>query len=273
MEEAYGRSFSSETCDPGQFFYADGSCKETCDSPLVSAPFTTFYKGCFVCALDQYYYAEIETCLPLCSPPYTTVERAYYTECHLDISPEDTKVAENLANTNNNLINANGIMTAMMSAVSLSDPGTLSTGMLVKMFQYTRFINVTHTASLELMFKRSKLMTGFLFFAPKITSSMRNKFIKRELPPRFMIYGVPSSFIVGFWDGLMSLAILLGLLVFQVIINWIVIGNTQARSTAGKILIRLRQGTQNFLLVQFYSCYEDFSSSVYWICPLRSSKK
>ena len=87
------------------------------------------------------------------------------------------------------------------------------------MLQYTKFINVTHTARLELMLKKSKLNTGFLFFAPKMTDTLKSKFKDEALPSVFVRYQIHSSFLVNFWNGLMSLAIVSGVLVLTLLIE------------------------------------------------------
>ena len=203
-----------------------------------------------------YYCPDYQNCMPICTAPSKAFGKGFYTSCELQISAEGKKAVEGFASMSNNAGNASSVTTMATSVLSASDPGGISAGMLTKILQYTKFLTVEHDARLEMMLKSSKLTTGFLFFAPKMHASTKEKFENQLLPAEFIKYKIHSSFVVNFWDGFMSLAICIGILFFVFILE---VG-TRSKDTESYLnffVQKFRYGIQNFLLMQSYNCYGD----------------
>ena len=257
MRVESGKNYCDLPCLISEFFYENGTCFSSCSSPMKIVTIDSA-QICRKPCLDPtpYYCPDDQNCMPVCTSPSKAFDRGFYTSCELQISAEDKKAVQGLASMSNNAGNASSVTTMATSVLSASDPGGVSAGMLTKILQYTKFLTVEHNARLEMMLKSSKLTTGFLFFAPKMHASTKEKFKNELLPAEFIKYKVHSSFIVNFWDGFMSLAICVGILFFIFLLE---IG-TRSKDTESYLnffVQKVRYGVQNFLLMQFYNCYGD----------------
>ena len=252
-----GRNFCDLPCLISDYYYENDACLSFCSDPMKVVTIDSA-KICRKPCLDPapYYCPDDQNCMPVCLTPSKAFERGFYTTCELQISSEDKKAVQGLSSMSNNAGNASSITTMATSVLSASDPGGISAGMLSKMLQYTKFLTVVHNARLELMLKQSKLTTGFLMFAPKISESTKGKFTNKVLPAEFMKYKVHSSFIVNFWDGFMSLAICAGVLFFLFVFD-LATKPKESESRFHIFINKVRLGVQNFLLMQFYNCYGD----------------
>ena len=252
-----GKNYCDLPCLISEFFYENGTCFSSCSSPMRIVTIDSA-QICRKPCLDPtpYYCPDDQNCMSVCTAPSKVFDKGFYTSCELQISAEGKKAAEGFASMSNNAGNASSVTTMATSVLSASDPGGVSAGMLTKMLQYTKFLAVEHTARLEVMLKSSKLTTGFLFFAPKVHTSTKEKFKNHLLPAEFIKYKVHSSFIINFWDGFMSLAICIGILFFVFLLE---VG-TRSKDTESYLnffVQKVRYGIQNFLLMQFYNCYGD----------------
>ena len=200
-----------------------------------------------------YYSLDDDTCKSVCRSPYTVLHFDSYTGCQLQISSQDKKAIQNVASVTDKMTDASNAATILASIFSFSDPGAASASMLTKMLQFTKFIKVSHSARLELMLKKSKIKTGFLVYAPKLPTTWRNRIVNRALPYEFIRYQVQSEFLVSFWDGLISLSIVFGILLLVLFVCLIAKSNNFESIAMQKV----RVFAQNFLLTQFYRCYGD----------------
>jgi len=86
----------------------------------------------------------------------------------------------------------------------------MTSASIVKLMQYIKFLKINYPPKLYSFLKAQKTMAGGLAFVPEISDEVKNKFSKHQLPKLFEVHKVHSSFLVGFWQPMISMLIILG---------------------------------------------------------------
>lgn len=148
---------------------------------------------------------------------------------------------------------------ATLTAASLiapQDPGSVSAGMLTKMLQYLRYLDIPYSKRLELTFKPHNSTYGPFGIGPKFPTDTLLRIPMNPIPIRFIKFHVHSSFLVNFWDSLIFIAIILcGFAIFK-LIEWI-IPRLKKKLIPDTIVRKIRAAVQNMFFMQFYNIFGD----------------
>jgi len=146
---------------------------------------------------------------------------------------------------------ATGLATAQ-SLMSYHDPGAYGFIALIKMFWHFRFIavlfNVNHWT---VLYRQTSDFTS-IRFSRSFLVTLYNQIPQYDLPANFEAYGYPSSFLVNFWDSLMTiclvLAVMLAVWIFECILG--------SSKTLKPLLFKARKALQwNFFITLFLTYY------------------
>ena len=137
--------------------------------------------------------------------------------------------------------------------IAPSDPGSVTASMLAKMLQYIRYLDLPYSQRLELTFKYHNSTFGPFGIGPNIPKETLLALPFEPVPPRFYKYHVHSSFLANFWDSLIFVTIVFGVLALFLLAEWIV-GKAM---TLPAIIKKIRTALQNFFLMQFYNIFGD----------------
>ena len=154
------------------------------------------------------------------------------------------------------------------SAMSASNPSAITGAQLMKILEYLRYVNVTHSAELETLYSSFNPSPGaFSFDSMQMTPQMKSAFDNPPTPPVFRRYNISSSFLVSFWDGITSLLIIISSVALISLCNNVVSQMKNYNWLKGVFRFVKITG-QNYLLGQFYDSYGDFV--MYAILEFRS---
>ena len=166
--------------------------------------------------------------------------------CNKISSPPNVLVATRAAETISNV----GLMLTIFT--SQSGSVAVSSGALAKALQYSRFINVTsYSASLQTVFKEAPATAGFLPFSPKIPAAFENGHQDHQLPYKFRLYHLHSSYVVNFWKDLMSLAIAFAITTLLVLFEYL-FSKINKQSKIYLTITKLRNSFLSFFLLQLH---------------------
>ena len=196
----------SYPCCAAEYLLPDDSCNSNCDSCLRSFTQDNHQFCLFPGPLETYSDLTDQCLVNFCQavPANSyflddTITKAF---CNKVSVPASVLVATRAAET----ISSIGLMLTIFT--SRSGSVTVSSRALAKALQYSRFIDViSYTSSLQVLFKETPPTVGFLPFNPKIPAAFEYRFQAHQLPYKFRLYSLHSSYIVNFWKDLMSLAI------------------------------------------------------------------
>lgn len=125
-----------------------------------------------------------------------------------------------------------------------------------KIFLYIQFLNITYSDELEIALESylaSPITLGFSINFPNEEKALAKS---GPVPYVFAKREVPATFLLNFWDDLMVVLIVMGLLftfwTFE-LLYW----NIDQKDAFYHILRTLRMFTQNFFLTQLYSIFGD----------------
>lgn len=143
---------------------------------------------------------------------------------------------------------------AVAEVVAFSDPGSAAAGILALMFQNIKYLNVSYSQRLELTFKYHNSTYGPYKVGPRMPLDLISNLPLHAIPARFLKFHVHSSFLINFWDNLIFLAILFGLLSLVAFIEW---GVTKIKKKTVSSLRMGRAAIQCFSMMQFYNVLGD----------------
>ena len=277
-----GISYCSNPCQASQYLYSNnGSCFQHCSLPfdIKSEPgvnyctynckgYLSFNNTCLSectspfkkriqdtiltycdspCSnnMTDYYYPSDGSCQNQCEYPNqaTNHENGFLQICTLMVTQAETEQAEKLAKTTetSDSIASGGIIIG--SLLSSSDSTSAAMGSLTKMLSYIKFMDIKFPPKLQLLFDSSSSNNSTLL------SSIRDKLKDKagNLPPpiNFEKYNVPASFIINFWQSLITLGAILAVILILLILSVFI-----KRIFLQKILSELKWNT---FLTLFYS--------------------
>jgi len=190
------RKYCDLVCGSGKFMYWNGLCRTYCDSPLLQTTWNSKPYCTGPCGKDlPYYFPDLGECGKDCPAPRWIDNSAFYVQCSLPVAEDQ-----------------GGKLFYYLLNAPIRD-GDYTLVVLVKQMQYVRYLKMDMPPRLYKM--ATSRGRGFisLAFGPSMSSSMKADFFKSpSLPTEFERYGLHSSFLVNFWEDLMTLLIV-GLLI------------------------------------------------------------
>ena len=221
-------------------------------------------------ASAPYYFYTDQTCKSFCSDPYQVLQKQYGSTCELALSQDQQKEVEISVSASNigNVINSITINT--VTIISAANSVAVTGGTLVKLLGYTRYLDVSHSATLEAVYANFKAPTGLLASKQlELHHNAKNKFSTKTPPQVFEKYNISPVFLIGFWIGFISL-LAISLVVLVIIgVQW-KFTKLYKDSTFNPTLQKVKITAQNFLLQQFYSSYGDIT--MYSMLQFRSAQ-
>ena len=142
------------------------------------------------------------------------------------------------------------------SIIAPQDPGSMSAGMLTKMLQYLRFLDIPYSKRLELTFKPHNSTYGPFGIGPKLPTETLMRTPMHPIPLRFVEFHVHSSFLVNFWDNLIFMGIIICCFGLFKLIEWS-IAKIKHKPVPYPIVRKIRAAVQNFFFMQFYNIFGD----------------
>lgn len=136
------------------------------------------------------------------------------------------------------------------------DPGSVTAGMLAKMLQYSRYLDIPYSQRLEQTFKYHNSTYGPFGIGPKMPRELLLEVPLNPIPLRFLKFHVHSNFLVNFWDNLIFITIISGTLLILVLIEYTVV-KIKGKKAPYPIIKNIRAALQNFCLMQFYNMFGD----------------
>ena len=195
-------------------------------------------------ASAPYYFYTDHTCKSFCSDPYQVLHRKYGTTCELVLNQGQQKEVKNVIAANNvgNILNSISINAVII--VSPANTVAITGLTLVKMLGYTRYLDVSHSVTIEAVYTNFKPQTGILSIKQlELHDDIRNKFSMKTPPQVFEKYNISPVFLVGFWFGFISLLIISLIVLIVVGVQW-KFSKLYKESTINPILQKVKNTAQ-----------------------------
>ena len=248
-------------------------CSSYCDTCVDS-------NTCAVCSSGYYFYkqkcyVQCPSKAPYLSPtvsPYTCYETcptatpySYKNLCYTSCPAEAPYLYDNIcystslvaeATKISNLAGSIASTTLIARGVaSFSDPGLYMFGSLMKLLEYTRYMNISHSDGLEILFQTISDSSN-LIPMPSMSDEMQDAFENHSLPDVFARYDLPSNFMLNEGDDILAELTILGLFVLAWLLHKGVyyLRNVE---TMRSLVTKSRLFFQNYLLGQFYEMLGD----------------
>jgi len=127
----------------------------------------------------------------------------------------------------------------------------------MKLLQYTRYMNVSHSDRLETLFQTITDVSDYIPM-PSISNHLENGFENHPLPTVFARYDLPSNFMINQGDALLAALVIMGLLVLFLIMQR---GIFYVRNVPilRSLIIKTRFFFQNYLISMFYEMLSDIA--------------
>ena len=209
-----------DICPIGQFLYPNGSCYSTCSTPFKERQdIGGFYFCDFSClkAGMKYYSVDNKACQASCNYPYSISDTVY---CVLMLSSDEIKQVENIAITQNTTGVIGSTAAIVVSLVSSTNPGAFALIGITRMLQYIKYINVKYPPVLQKILQSSDNIGGVSKYIPPMPTKMQSSFPKLSLAINFEQYKLHSSFLVNFWQSLMTLLILFSFILISLTLGY-----------------------------------------------------
>jgi len=270
------------TCPDGMYMHTDFTCQPTCDAIKAD------YAGdlyCNLCTEDNtpeydteaedpvwpsvlFYYPDDETCKTTCPDPYVSKKGTNVSTCVIPLNKAAVAEVKEMSGDASSAADAMNVGVSAVAVVDCADPGGISAGALAKMLEYTRYFDVTRSARLEVFYKDRRSVPGTVLIGPKMTNDTQKVVQNRKLPKIFMRYNLHSSFLVNFWDSLMTLLIVSAIVLFLLFLELIVVKKYVAKHQP--VSRKIRVAAQGFLTMQFYNVYAEMV--LFSVLDFRSTK-
>ena len=176
--------------------------------------------------------------------------------CSLGIDPSDYEQVKSLVNGAQAGGTVSTVIGFLASLVDSASPSAFTMASITKMLQYMKFLQIGYPPKLYLMLLLQKTASGGLNFVPEMSESMKAKIPNNPLPIQFEIHQVHSNFLVGFWQPLMSMVIILGVIGILYLMETYMQDYKKVHSVVKKIAPHLRW---NLFLIIFCSNYCDLA--------------
>jgi len=243
-------------CPTSKYLYSDQSCHDSCDSPLIKRlePGVNY---CHTPCLDisDYVYSD-GICSSACEYPYKVLTKVGYKVCSLGLNEIQIHQAHALAigtDIANTVSGLGGILTGFVTS---GDPTSMLMWSLLKMLQFTKYIDVNFPGQMAVIFVKQndhyRDQDGYMSSAGDNGRVLSQNDSSKKLG-RFSYYNMPQSFLENYWQQL----IIFGSLIILMIISAIVLRflqNPQYIKLVKHIQSALRW---NVVLIFFCGSYGD----------------
>ena len=216
--------FCTRPCQGSRFYYWNSSCIDSCPTPYTNS-ISDKVKYCNKpCPKNlDYYYPGDNLCMPACNSPNIKKTVNTINFCltgpqnnQLTLSEADIKNVQQTTTVVNTVELFASIGFTTSSIASSSNPAALFLISLGKMLQYIRYMNIKYPPKLTLLLLNQNTIS--INFGPDLPQSVVKKFPDYPLPTVFERYGLPSDFIVNFWEAISTLLIIAIIIVISSII-------------------------------------------------------
>ncbi len=248
------------SCPPGSILFPNNTCLSSCQPPYSQVTVNSQPVCQFPCSGKSPYAFEDGTCTSQCPPSYSLKIEGSGQICVF----EEARASSVDEASRNAVIGM--ISMGLMISMAILDPKSfipLSSAILIKMLEYIKYIDVSHSAPLEIFLLTSKRSLLELFFDTDAPLYLKDRLVGRPLPFVLSRYGLTSSFLVNFYEDLIVFAILMGILIFCISLTSLALKNQKANF----IITKTKVGIRNILLTYLYHNCGDiilFSGLEYW---------
>ncbi len=248
------------SCPPGSILFPNNTCLSSCQPPYSQVTVNSQLVCQFPCSGKFPYALEDGSCTSQCPPSYSLKIEGSGQICIFE-EARDSSVDSAFRKAVIEMISM-GLMASMV----VLDPKSfipLSSAILIKMLEYIKYVDVSHSAPLEIFLLTSKRSLLDLFIDTDAPSYLKDRLVGRPLPFVLSRYGLISSFLVNFYEDLIVFAILTGVLIFCISLKTLALKH----QTANFILTKAKVWIQNILLTYLYHNCGDiilFSGLEYW---------
>jgi len=236
-----------KACSDEAYMTSSQTCINKCTFPMIyEEKNNADYCGGPCGNNSQFYYPQEKTCKSSCPKPYTADQTMGYSVC----SPESENTsADKVKEVTGQIANA-GIILA--NTLSMGSSSGITLAVFAEILDYIKYMNILYSADLELALLTWKSSFLFLKFAPDLPDSAKRKFDDNPPSSIFVKYGVDSSFLVNFFESLMSILIIASALATLGLLE----KSTEKNKTKWHQYIqKVRYLVQNFLLTMIYNAY------------------
>jgi len=191
--------YCTPKCSNNQFLFWNGSCISSCEFPL-KAQNQLFGNVCLHPCPNptDFYNEDTNTCSNACIY-YSKIENGLYLKC-----------------PSSSAIEASGLLTNLL----LSAPfGTTTFVTFAKLVRYMKYINIKFPPRLERLRISGARTVLNLKLEIGVPHNYNNSFTKQTIPKIFEKSRLHSSFLVNFWQELISLSVLLGLAMILIMLE------------------------------------------------------
>ena len=222
VSSVMGIQYCNSPCGTNEFIYPNGSCESQCGSPLVSTTYNTINWCSSPCSyyLD-YYYPNNGTCQPSCPPSGTIKNYDLVSVCFppaptsaSTLTTEEKNAVDQASSVTNGAGATARATTAASSIVSSGSPNAISLISFMKMLDYIRYMKINYPPKLEYFLDSKGEGSLSLSFQVSLPEKIKEEFPNYPLPGKFGEYVQESSFIVNYWEELLTCAIILMILAF-----------------------------------------------------------
>jgi len=192
--------------------------------------------NCLKCVIEQ-------TC-QVCLPNYVLFD----SQC---IEPKDnsTKSIETMTKVATTSFEATSVFASIFC---IGNTISLRTGLISKIIQNTRYLNLSYSEELLAMFKTFD--TNLI--DPPSFKTFETHTHSKTLPFVFTLYDLPPNFILNYWQSLMMIIVASTVFVVVLLIEWI-LKKFSKPTCCDSILRFLRLSMLNFLLINLYQSLDD----------------
>lgn len=253
---ANARNFCKSPCSTSQSLLSDHSCNASCSLPMKK----TTVHGYNICSSpcsksSDYYYPDTNQCEAACNSPNIFNQTKYYKVCYTQLS-QSSKLIETIIAIGDAAGTVGNLGLAAASLASPGDSSSSSIGTLAKMLFYIRYLNINYPEDLRVLFEATKPSSISLTLGLQMNQRTRQDLYYVPVSDKFTIYNVNSSFLVNFWDGMVLLVIIFGMVIVLLVFEFAAkILNKKWLPYA--LINKVRIAIQNFALLQFYICCSD----------------
>ena len=204
-------------CSSSEFLYQNGSCLSTCQIPFVLAVQGDFHFCNFICTdTTNYYYLAESICRSGCGYPYSIISQV---SCAIILSESDAHQVTAVSGISNSTTQAVGATSVAVSIFTSSDPTSFFLKALSSMLLSVRYMRIGYSPKLQAVFSKNTMTNSSIAFIDKIHSTIKTSSTKYLLPDNFEQYKFHSSFLVNFWESLVSITFVSCLIVLIIVLN------------------------------------------------------
>jgi len=271
-----GINYCDSPCGTTGWINPNGSCRAQCDTPLVSTAYNSINWCSSPCGYSEYYYPNDNSCQTSCSSPSIIEDYDLVYVCS-STSSSTSSTSSTLTTAHENTVDQASSVTsgagktaqagtAASSLVSSGSPNAITLIALMKMLEYMRYMNINYPPKLDYFLDGQSEESISLNFDVDLPEKIQEEFPDYPLPGKFGDYDLSSSFIVNYWQELLTCLILFTILGFAIVMAFY----TKKVKYVGNFFIQVKTVIQwNLMLIVI--CSNMDSVGVYSSLELRTT--